>query len=148
MIERWNDWIAAFDTAAQTADWEPLKEFLDPDVTYSVAGVQFACSLSGQADVLAGFAKSIRNFDRHFDERAWYGVGVREFEPGTITARAMGVYRMGDKPLLHFSAKGLWQFKGDRIVAMHDRYDVAELDVQNALNWLSQHAPTLDPTYE
>ncbi|MEL6530169.1 MAG: nuclear transport factor 2 family protein [Pseudomonadota bacterium] len=148
MMERWQAWIAAFDKAVETDDWQELDQFLTPDVTYTVSGVPFACSLAGRAAVLGGFRKSIANFDRHFDQRWWFGVGVRVFDPGTVTARAMGVYRLGDKPLLHFSARSMWRFEGDRIVAMNDWYDLAESDVQNALAWLGEHAPDLDASYE
>ncbi|MEM6584910.1 MAG: nuclear transport factor 2 family protein [Pseudomonadota bacterium] len=147
MLERWREWIAAFDEAAKTGDWEGLADFLDPEVTYSVSGVPFACSLRGRDTVLSGFAKSIANFDHHFDQRQWFGVGLREFAPDTITGRAMGVYRMAEKPLLSFSAKSLWRFRDDRIVQMNDLYDLAEADVQAALAWLAEHAPSLDASY-
>ena len=147
MRERWREWIAAFDQTVETDDWSALKPFLDPDVTYAVSGVPFACSLSGRDAVLGGFAKSIANFDRRFDQRQWFGVGVREFAPDTITGRAMGLYRMEGKPLLHFSAKNLWRFRGDRIIQMNDCHDLAEADVQAALTWLGEHAPDLDASY-
>ncbi len=146
-MDRWQAWIAAFDKAVETDDWDGLSSFLAPDVTYTVSGVPFACSLAGRDAVLGGFRKSITNFDRHFDQRWWFGVGVRAFDPDTITGRAMGVYRLGDKPLLHFSAKSKWRFVGDQIVAMDDWYDLAELDVQNALAWLGEHTPHLDASY-
>lgn len=148
MIERWKAWIAAFDAAVESGNWDDLTQFLTPDVTYTVSGLPTACSLSGREKVLAGFAKSIANFDKHFDERLWFGVGVREFAPHIITGRAFGIYRMGDKPPLHFSAKSLWRFDGDRIAAMSDWYDHAETDVQDAFAWLAQHAPDLDASYE
>ena len=148
MIERWREWIAAFDGAVATGEWDTLTGFLAPNVSYTVSGVPFACSLSGRDAVLAGFAQSIANFDRHFDKREWYGVGVREFTPDTITARAMGVYHLGDKPPLHFSAKSLWRFQGDRLVQMNDMYDLAEADVQAALAWIGEHTPDLDARYD
>ena len=117
------------------------------DVTYTVSGVPFSCHLVGVDAVLAGFARSIDNFDRHFERRWWFGVGVREFAPNVITARAMGVYQLADKPLLHFSAPSLWRFRDDKVVMMQDCYDVAESDAQAALAWLAEHAPTLDPSY-
>lgn len=148
MIDRWREWIAAFNQATQSDRWDTLREFLDPEVTYTVSGAPFACSLSGVDAVLAGFAKSIANFDRKFDERGWFGIGVREFAPDTITGRAMGVYRLGDNPLLYFTARSLWRFKEHRIIQMNDMYDLAEADVQAALQWLSQVAPDLDASYE
>ncbi|MEO1221824.1 MAG: hypothetical protein AAFY42_10810, partial [Pseudomonadota bacterium] len=62
--------------------------------------------------------------------------------------RAMGLYRLGEKPSLHFSAKSVWRFNSDRLIAMHDMYDLAEADVQGALAWLAEHAPDLDASYE
>ena len=147
MVELWRQWTTAFDQAVDSGDWDSLRSFLTDDVTYTVSGVPFGCHLVGVDAVLAGYAKSISNFDRHFDRRWWFGVGVREFSPDVITARAMGVYQLGDKPLLHFSAPSLWRFRDSKIAMMQDCYDLAEADVQAALAWLAEHAPELDPSY-
>lgn len=147
MIDLWRKWTAAFDAAVANDDWDALRPLLTHDVTYTVSGVPFACHLVGADAVLAGFRKSITAFDRHFDQRWWFGVGVREYAPDVICARAMGVYQLGDKPLLHFSAPSLWRFRNGRIAAMQDCYDLAEADVQAALAWLGEHAPELDASY-
>lgn len=147
MIDLWRRWIAAFDTAVATDDWDALRPLLAEDVTYTVSGVPFACHLAGADAVLAGFRRSISGFDRHFDQRWWFGVGVRAFGPDVVTARAMGVYRLGDRPLLHFSAPSLWRFREGRVAMMQDCYDLAEADVEAALGWLAEHAPGLDASY-
>jgi ketosteroid isomerase-like protein len=147
MIELWKQWTLAFNAATESDDWDSLRPLLDDNVTYTVSGTPFACHLVGVDNVLAGFKKSITNFDRHFDQRWWFGVGVREITPDTITARAMGVYRLADKPLLHFSAPSLWRFADGKVAVMHDQYDLVECDVQAALLWLAEHAPTLDASY-
>lgn len=147
MIEQWKRWIAAFDVAVETDDWEALRSLMSDNVTYTVSGVPFACHLVGVDAVLAGFQKSISNFDRHFDERGWFGVGVREYEPDVVKARAMGVYRLGKLPLLHFSAHSIWRFRNGKVSMMQDCYDVTEGDVEAAFGWLAQHAPELDASY-
>ncbi len=128
-------------------DWNALWPLLADDVTYTVSGAPFACHLHGADEVLAGFRESISNFDRHFDQRWWFGVGVREFAPDVVSARAMGVYRLADNPLLHFSAHGQWRFHNGLVVAMQDCDDVYEHDVQTALAWLAEHAPHTDASY-
>lgn len=147
MIELWRNWISAFDLAVESDDWSPLLPLLDDDVTYTVSGAPFACHLVGAEAVIAGFHKSISNFDRQFDQRWWFGVGVREFAPDAVAARAMGVYRLADKPLLHFSAHSHWRFRDGKVAAMQDFYDVGELDVLAALGWLAEHAPHADARY-
>lgn len=147
MIALWQKWISAFDAAVGNDDWNSLRPLLVSDVSYTVSGAPFACHLVGADAVLAGFRKSINNFDKHFDRRWWFGVGVREFAPDVVTARAMGVYQLADRPLLHFSAHSLWRFKGDQVAAMQDCYDLAEGDVQAALAWLAEHAPGVDASY-
>lgn len=117
MIELWQNWISAFDLAVDSDDWSPLRPLLDDDVTYTVSGAPFACHLVGAEAVIAGFRKSISNFDRQFDQRWWFGVGVREFAPDVVSARAMGVYRLADKPLLHFSAHSDWRFREGKVIA-------------------------------
>ncbi|MGB7405631.1 MAG: nuclear transport factor 2 family protein [Pacificimonas sp.] len=147
MLENWKNWIAAFDAAVEQDDWASLRPLLADDVIYTVSGVPFACHLVGIDAVLAGFRKSISNFDRHFDKRMWFGVGVREYAPDVVTGRAMGVYRLRDLPLLHFSAPSIWRFNHGKIAMMQDCYDLAEADVQAALAWLSEHAQDLDASY-
>lgn len=147
MLDRWNAWIAAFDAACVDDDWSRLEGFLTDDVVYSVAGAPFACELRGRALVIAGFARSIRGFDRRFDERRWYGVGIRVREPNAITGRAMGVYRLGSLPPLRFSAQSQWVFRDGRISLMTDVYDTEEADVTGALHWLSRYGEGLDPSY-
>lgn len=89
----------------------------------------------------------MRGFDRHFDERLWFGVGVRVYPPHIVTGRSMGIYSRGTAPTLHFSAHGQWQFRGPLIHAMSDFYDPEEVDVARALQWLAEHSADLDPSY-
>lgn len=147
MINDWRQWIAAFDIAVADDAWDALRPLITEDVTYTVSGVPFACHLTGVDAVLAGFRKSISNFDRRFDRRWWFGVGVREYAPDVVAARAMGVYQLGNLPLLHFSAHSLWRFRDGKVAAMQDCYDLAESDVQAALSWLGEHGPELDASY-
>jgi hypothetical protein len=147
MIERWREWIAAFDASVADDNWDRLAPFLCDDVVYSVAGVPFACEVHGRDAVIAAFAKSIRNFDRHFDERHWHGVGVHAFPPNAVTGRSMGRYRLAGKPELTFSAQSLWLFRGDRLCIMTDIYDVSEADVIMALEWLGLYGEGFDASY-
>lgn len=147
MLERWRQWIAAFDASCEDDEWERLAGFLDEEVRYQVSGLPFACTLEGREAVIAGFARSVRGFDRHFDERQWHGIGARFFAPGTITARATGVYRKAGLPLLCFAAHARWDFRDEKIVSMADIYDPEELDLQAALGWLADHGEAMDPAY-
>ena len=147
MLERWKSWIAAFDQATVDDDWDRLKPYLCEDVVYAVHGVPFTCELRGRDAVLAGFAKSIRGFDRKLDRRMWHGVGVKASPTGAITGRAMGVYLRGDLPPLTFSASSQWLFRGDQISVMTDIYDLSEADSEAAMVWLTQHGQDLDASY-
>jgi hypothetical protein len=147
MLEIWQWWVAAFDQSVEDDQWDRLSPFLTDDVIYSVSGVPYACELRGRDAVIAGFAKSIRGFDRHFDERHWYGVGIKLCEPNLITGRAMGRYVMKDKPELYFSASSLWLFRGQQLSMMSDIYDTSEVDVMRAFQWLEQYGDGLDPSY-
>ena len=134
IIDRWREWIGVFDRACEDDDWSRLAPFLTDDVVYAVIGAPFACELRGRDAVIAGFAKAIRNFDRKFDERRWFGVGIRNsWEPNAVTGRAMGWYRIGDEAPITFSAKGLWLFRGDRLSVIVDVYDTTEHDVIRTL---------------
>jgi hypothetical protein len=148
MIERWREWTRAFDTCCDDDQWDRLTSFLTEDVVYAVTGAPFACEIRGREEVIAGFAKSIRNFDRRFDERRWYGVGIRSFAPNGITGRATGCYLLGDHPPITFSAQSLWLFRGDRLSLMTDVYDTEECDVQLTLHRLAELGlADADPSY-
>lgn len=147
MIERWREWIAAFDEACEDDDWARLAPFLAEDVIYAVTGAPFSCEIRGRDEVIAGFAKSIRSFDRQFDERHWYGVGIRTFDPNGVRGRAFGWYRLGDEAPVTFSAESLWLFRGDRLSVMTDVYDTTEHDVLLTLERLAQLGLDGDPSY-
>lgn len=147
MIEKWKDWIAAFDSACASDDWAPLAAFLTEDVVYLVAGAPFACELRGREAVISGLRKSVRGFDRRFDQRLWEGVGIKAWGAEAVTARAKGTYHMAGKPALSFAAKGSWYFRGGQICLMTDIYDLGEVDVMDALQWLALHGEGLDPSY-
>lgn len=106
MIDRWKDWIAAFDAACETDDWAPLSAFLTEDVVYIVAGAPFACEIRGRDNVIAGFRKSVYGFDRKFDSREWTGVGIKLWGIEAVTARAQGRYTRDGKAPLSFAAAG------------------------------------------
>jgi SnoaL-like domain len=147
MLERWKDWIAAFDACVADDSWDRLAPFLTEDVIYAVTGAPVACEIRGRDAVIAGFAKSIRNFDHKLGTREWYGVGVRSYAPNAIAARAMVVYRTGQTPPISFSAQGFWLFRDDRICLMTDVYDAHEADAAAALELLAQSGGELDPSY-
>ena len=147
MLDQWRAWIGAFDRACETDRWDELHDYLADDVTYIVAGVPFACELRGRDAVIAGFQRSVRNFDRKFDARRWDGVGVRALAPNAVTARAFGTYELAGKPTLTFAAHGAWFFRGETICLMTDIYDAAEADIVAAFGWLEAHGAGMDPGY-
>jgi predicted ester cyclase len=147
MIKRWNAWIAAFDECVADDQWDRLKAFLTDDVVYAVTGIPMACEIRGRDAVIAGFARSIRNFDHKLGGREWYGVGIRFHAPNAITAQAMVVYRPAGMPVISFAAHGFWMFRGGQICMMTDVYDAEEIDAQVALALLEQSGGALDPSY-
>jgi hypothetical protein len=147
IIDRWREWIAVFDQACADDDWSTLVPYLTDDVVYAVTGAPFACELRGRDAVIAGFAKSIRNFDRAFDERRWYGVGIKTWDPNAVTGRATGWYRLGGQAPITFSARSLWLFRDTQISVMVDVYDTSEHDVVRTLERLVELGVDADPTY-
>ena len=43
MLDHWKTWIAAFDAAVESLDWDSLRPPIADDATYTVSGVPFAC---------------------------------------------------------------------------------------------------------
>jgi hypothetical protein len=147
LIESWQAWVDAFDNCCADAQWSRLEPLIAPDMRYTVAGVPFACDIVGREAVIAGFARSIAGFDRHFAERRWIGVGIREFPPTIVSGRATGWYRLDAASTLSFSARSVWRFEDGRLGAIVETYDLAEADNVAALGWLGANAPHLDPGY-
>jgi hypothetical protein len=147
MIETWEKWIAAFDRAFETDRWDEARSFLTEDVVYVVAGVPFGCELRGREEVIAGFRKSLDNFDRRFDKRYWEAVDLRVWADQSVTCLAKGSYTLAGKPPLTFAAKGSWFFRGENICLMTDIYDISEVHASRALEWLAVHGQDLDASY-
>jgi hypothetical protein len=150
VMARWRDWYEAFEQCAVDDRWDRLAPFLSADVQYRVTGMPYACVLKGVEQVIAGFAKSFEGFDRRFDTRTHQVVGMRVFEPGLITARIWGTYEKDGLPPLAFPATGHWHFDGDQIGLMVDVYDIAELELAEAFEWLGAHGEAiggLDASY-
>jgi hypothetical protein len=147
LIDRWREWITAFDQCTADNHWQRLEPYLAVDVVYGVQGVPYACEVRGRQAVIAAFSKSINGFDRKFDERRWMGVGIKVWEPGAITGRATGWYRLGEHAPMTFSAQSAWIFKGDQLSLMTDIYDSSEADVQLALGMLAQLGSAFNPSY-
>ena len=147
MLETWRSWIAAFDRAYETDDWTEAQNYLTDDVVYSVAGVPFACELRGRENVLAGFRKSLTNFDRKFDRRDWEAVDLKVWSDHAVTAFAKGNYTLGAKPPITFAAKSAWFFRDGKISLMTDIYDVTEVNAAQTLDWLAMHGEGIDASY-
>ncbi len=147
MLETWRSFLNAFNTACETDDWSPLEPFLTEDVQYRVTGTFMACHINGRDEVIAGFAKSIRGFDRKFDSRQHEPVAVRTYDPDTVSALAWGKYEKAGLPDVRIAAQGYWHFRDDKIVAMTDVWDTTLLENQQALAWLAEHGAGMDASY-
>ena len=147
ILDRWRDWIKAFDSAFDTGDWSQAGSFLTDDVVYTVAGAPFACEIRGRDAVIAGFRKSLTNFDRKFDARRWEAVDLRVWDDHLITALAKGDYELADKPSISFSARSHWFFRDGKISLMTDVYDMTQVNVLETLDWLAVHGAEMDARY-
>lgn len=147
MLETWKHWIAAFDRAFETDDWTEAESHLTEDVVYFVAGVPFACELRGRNAVIAGFRKSLENFDRKFDSRSWEAVDIKVWADHAITGLAKGRYEHRGKPPITFAARSAWFFRGEQISVMTDIYDVSEVNAMETLGWLAEHGAEMDASY-
>lgn len=147
MLDLWRGWITNFDNAVVTDDWEFAEEFLAEDVVYVVAGAPFGCELRGRENVVAGFKRSLTNFDRKFDERRWEAVNINLWNHQAITCLAKGDYLMEGKPPITFAAHGQWFFRDQKICLMTDLYDLNEVNTIETLGWLDKYGDDLDPNY-
>ncbi len=147
ILEHHRAWIEAFDQCVIDDQWERLHPFLDPDVRYIVSGTPFACTLKGRDAVLSGLAKSIRNFDRYFDQRGWTPVWTRVYPPNAIHVLVHGEYRKKGLPPLRIPVLGQWYYHEGKIDCMVDIYDDALADMEQAYQWLAEHPGVIDPSY-
>lgn len=147
MLQTWRDFLDTFNTACETDEWSLLEPFLTEDVQYRVTGMFMACHIHGRAAVIAGFAKSIRGFDRKFDSRQHEPVGVKTYDPDTVSAIAWGRYQKAGLPDVRIAAHGFWHFRDGKINAMTDVWDVTLVENQQALAWLAEHGSYMDASY-
>jgi hypothetical protein len=143
----WTAWITAFEQAVASDNWSGLGGFLTDDVVYRVNGAPFDCQLRGREAVVAGFARSVRGFDRHFAQRAWSPIGIRVYDTGYLTCRIHSAYHLDDAHRISFEATGHWGFRDDKIDLMLDFYDAQQRDVQMALGALAELGDRFDPRY-
>lgn len=147
LLTPWRAFLDAFNTAYETDDWTPLAPMLTEDAEYRVSGIPFACHLRGRDAVIAGFAKSVRNFDRRFAARQHEPVGIRVMEPDTVSAIAWTRYTSADKGAIAVAAHGFWQFRDGRIERMLDVWDATLAENARALAWLAENGAGLDASY-
>ncbi len=143
----WSHWIAAFDQSVIDDQWDRLADYLSEDVVYRVTGAPFDCQLRGRDAVIAGFARSVRNFDRRFAQREWSPIGIRIDSSGYVRCHIHSAYHLADGQAIAFEATGHWGFRDGRIDLMLDFYDSGHYDVQQALAALQQMGDAFDPRY-
>ena len=147
MLTTWRTFLDVFNSACDTDEWSALAPFLTEDAQYRVTGIPFACHIKGRDAVIAGFAKSIRGFDRQFDTRQHEPVAIRAYDPDMVTALAWGRYQKAGLPDVRIAAQGYWQFRGGKIDSMLDVWDVKLLENHQALTWLAEHGAGMDASY-
>ncbi|WP_422006455.1 nuclear transport factor 2 family protein [Pyruvatibacter mobilis] len=147
VLTTWRRFLDVFNEACLTDEWDALSPFLTEDADYRVSGFPMACHLHGRDAVIAGFAKSVRGFDRKFDQRHHEPVGIRYAQPDIVSAIAWTRYSKAGLPDVCVAAHGIWQFRDGRISHMSDMWDTTLAENANALAWLSQHGAGFDPAY-
>lgn len=147
LLTQWRDWLDAFNTACSDDNWDRLGDYLTEDASYRVVGVPFACRIEGRDNVIAGFAKSVRGFDRKFDARRHNIVATRVFDPDMIMGEVWGSYHKADAPPLFVAARGFWQYRFDKIDLMIDVWDTSLVENAISLAWLAEHGQGLDASY-
>lgn len=149
-LDNFRTWFQAFEACVADDGWDRLLPLLAEHCEYRVVGVPFACTLRGRDALVAGFARSIANFDRRFEDRLHIAARTRVLDASTVRYEACTVYRTHFLPPLACAATEDLHFARGRLELIVDYYDADVVQNQDALAWLERHAATLglDPTYE
>ncbi|MEM9123846.1 MAG: nuclear transport factor 2 family protein [Pseudomonadota bacterium] len=147
LLDLHREWLRQFERCVEDGQWDRLYPYLTDDVGYAVCGMPFACNIRGREAVVAGFAKSIENFDKRFDRRVWTAVGTKIYAPNGIRVRIWGHYEKEGYPVLAFPAIGYWTYRDDKIEQMTDLYEEDVVEVQEAFAWIAERPGEFDASY-
>lgn len=143
------EWWAAFERAVDTDDWAPLKQYYHPQATYQVFGLPTPSVLQGPDNIVAGFEKSVNNFDRKFDTRKHMIVGTLPMFDDVVHYFTRVEYRKTGYPPLDTFTRSELILRDGKIFSNVNYWDHAVIETQEALAWFGKFYEELglDPSY-
>lgn len=144
-LSRFLEYFDAFENSLEADDWSIVRRTLADDCVYEVEGTPFAVRLEGADAIVAGFAKSTSNFDRHLDDRGLDIVSTESLGTNTLRVTCISRYGKSGAAPLQAPVTIVAEVSDAGITSLHDYYD--DRFAGPALEWLLMHAEGLDPSY-
>ncbi|HEX4870916.1 MAG TPA: nuclear transport factor 2 family protein [Nevskiaceae bacterium] len=148
-IADYRRWFAAFEACVADDQWGRLEALLDPDAVYEVHGLPTPQRVVGRAAVIAGFARSIRGFDRRLAQRFQQCTATRGDGPDRVLAYTYTRYEHPGLPSLGFPCREESQWREGRLWRLTNTYEPQWVETAELFDWFGRHGPALglDPSY-
>lgn len=145
-IKIFTEYFERFETALESSEgWEQVEAMFTDSATYVVEGVPFACEISGASAIVAGFKKSVENFDRNMSNRGLELLSCDRSGPGSVRLSLLSSYEIEGKGMAVAPVTIDMATSDGKISMLRDIYD-PEL-TGPALLWIATHAEGCDPSY-
>ena len=136
ILERYQQYAAAFEETYRDDDWSRLEQFFTEDAVYEFGTAR----AQGRKAVLEALENSVNGMDRRMDSR------TPDFEPpatdgNTVNMSWQVTYRKSGLPDLVIRGREIAEFRGDRMALLRDEMD-AEAATAMA-GWMSEHGASL-----
>jgi hypothetical protein len=142
LVDRFNEYAAAFEIVFEKDDWSLLEPYFTEDAVYeTIADEPLAGLHEGRSALLGHLRQSLDSFDRRFEARELEVLEGPEERDGSVWMRWRATYRVADAPPLVMEGEEMARFQGDRIQRLEDRF--APNAAKDMLAWMNQHAARL-----
>ena len=142
LVQRFNDYAAAFEKTVETNELSHIEPFLTEDAVYqTTGGPPFEGLQEGHEAVFASLLASLDSFDRMFATRELEALAGPEERDGAVWMHWRGRYTKPGLPDLVIEGEETASFEGDRICRLEDRFTPES--AKAAFDYLAKHGEAL-----
>jgi hypothetical protein len=143
IVERFQEYAAAFEDTYKTDDWSILEPYFTEDAVYeTLADPPFAAKHEGRDVVFTQLKQTLDTLDRRFSRELEVLEGPAE-RSGAVWLHWRVTYRAPDLPPLVMEGEETATFSGERIQRLEDRFSPGTSS--GATQWLQEHGAKLGP---
>jgi hypothetical protein len=140
IIERFDSFAAAFETAFQDDDWSMLREHFVEDATYLNVGGPDP-RVIGRDAIVEFLKQDVANTDRRFDSRTLVAHTAPTVEGDRLSRQWRCTYTLAGTPDLVVEGEARYRFDGDLIQEIEQEPTAASM--QNLIGWMNSFGEKL-----